>query len=151
MSGRWIPVRGARTAADRLSLSYGVINNARETWIIAAGEGEGRGGTKGAVIHRRSQGPGRRLVAGRVATRWLLDRAAASQLGDQGDRVSELLGVCPADQSWDLVLVEHGRRCGFEPLFGDRVGESQRVVQRIEVGQEVGELDERVRLSRRQY
>lgn len=73
-----IPVRGApKPPPTRLSLSYGVINNAREIWIIAAGEEKAAAARKAL-----SAGGADKVPAGGVAaTRWLLDRAAASQLG----------------------------------------------------------------------
>jgi 6-phosphogluconolactonase len=72
-----IPVRGApKPPPTRISLSLPVINNAREIWIVAAGE------EKAAAARSALAGPGlpAAAVQGRLATRWLLDTAAASLL-----------------------------------------------------------------------
>ncbi|HTW19690.1 MAG TPA: 6-phosphogluconolactonase [Mycobacteriales bacterium] len=75
-----IPVRGApKPPPTRLSLSFETINAAREVWLIAAGE------EKAAAARLALSGAGSTAVPaagvkGRVATRWLLDRAAASRL-----------------------------------------------------------------------
>ncbi|MBV9486246.1 MAG: 6-phosphogluconolactonase [Frankiaceae bacterium] len=75
-----VPVRGApKPPPIRLSLSLETINNAREVWIVAAGE------EKAAAARLALSGAGPTAVPaagvkGRVSTRWLLDRAAASRL-----------------------------------------------------------------------
>jgi 6-phosphogluconolactonase len=72
-----IPVRGApKPPPTRISLSLGAINNAREVWLIAAGE------EKAAAVQQALGGRGLPAaeVHGTEATRWLLDRAAASAL-----------------------------------------------------------------------
>jgi 6-phosphogluconolactonase len=73
-----VPVRGApKPPPTRLSLSFGVINDAREIWVVAAGE-EKAGAAKDALSGKGSVPAGN--VAGLEATRWLFDRAAASRL-----------------------------------------------------------------------
>jgi 6-phosphogluconolactonase len=75
-----VPVRGApKPPPTRLSLSFGVINNAREAWVIAAGEEKAAAARKALSEGGADKVPAGG-VAGRTATRWLLDRAAASQL-----------------------------------------------------------------------
>ena len=75
-----IPVRGApKPPPTRLSLSLATINTAREVWLLAAGE------EKAAAARMALSGAGATAIPaagvhGRVATRWLLDRAAASRL-----------------------------------------------------------------------
>jgi 6-phosphogluconolactonase len=75
-----IGVRGApKPPPTRLSMSLGTINSAREAWIIAAGE------EKATAARLALSGAGPTAVPaagvkGRVSTRWLLDRAAASRL-----------------------------------------------------------------------
>jgi 6-phosphogluconolactonase len=74
-----IPVRGApKPPPTRISLSMATINSAREAWLIAAGE------EKAGAARIALSAAGRSVPAGRVeaqvATRWLLDKAAASQL-----------------------------------------------------------------------
>jgi 6-phosphogluconolactonase len=75
-----IPVRGApKPPPTRLSLSFDTINTAREVWLLAAGE------EKAAAARMALSGAGATAIPaagvhGRVATRWLLDRAAASRL-----------------------------------------------------------------------
>ena len=75
-----IPVRGApKPPPTRLSLSFAAINSAREVWLITAGE------EKSGAVRMALGGAGPTQVpaagvAGRVRTRWLLDRAAASRL-----------------------------------------------------------------------
>jgi 6-phosphogluconolactonase len=75
-----VPVRGApKPPSTRLSLSLATINAAREVWLIAAGE------EKAAAARLALSGAGPTAVPaagarGRVATRWLLDRSAASRL-----------------------------------------------------------------------
>jgi 6-phosphogluconolactonase len=75
-----VPVRGApKPPPNRLSLSMTAINAARELWLVAAGEekaGAVRMALGGAGAHQVPAAG----VAGRVRTRWLLDRAAASRL-----------------------------------------------------------------------
>jgi 6-phosphogluconolactonase len=82
---RVVPVRGApKPPPSRLSLSLGVINGAREVWVVAAGE------EKATAARLALSGAGSTAipaagVRGQLATRWLLDRAAASRLpGDLG-------------------------------------------------------------------
>jgi 6-phosphogluconolactonase len=75
-----VPVRGApKPPPTRLSLSMSAINAAREVWLITAGEEK-----SGAVRMALGGAGGTQVpaagVAGRVRTRWLLDRAAASRL-----------------------------------------------------------------------
>jgi 6-phosphogluconolactonase len=75
-----IPVRGApKPPPSRLSMSLGVINNAREVWVIAAGE-EKAGAARLALSGAGSTAVPAAGVHGRTATRWLLDRAAAARL-----------------------------------------------------------------------
>jgi 6-phosphogluconolactonase len=75
-----IPVRGApKPPPLRISLSAAAINSAREVWLIAAGE------EKAGAVRMALEGAGHTQipaagVRGRVATRWLLDRAAASKI-----------------------------------------------------------------------
>ena len=75
-----IPVRGSpKPPPTRISLSMSAINSAREVWLIAAGE------EKSSPVRMALGGAGATQVpaagvAGRVRTRWLLDRAAASRL-----------------------------------------------------------------------
>jgi 6-phosphogluconolactonase len=75
-----VPVRGSpKPPPTRISLSLGTINTAREAWLIVAGE------EKAAAARLALSGAGPTAVPaagarGRVATRWLLDRAAASRL-----------------------------------------------------------------------
>jgi 6-phosphogluconolactonase len=72
-----IGVRGAaKPPPTRLSLGLTAINHAREVWLIAAGEEKAsavRGALSGAPLPAAQ-------AKGREATRWLLDRAAASSL-----------------------------------------------------------------------
>jgi 6-phosphogluconolactonase len=72
-----LPVRESpKPPPERISLGLSVINRAREVWLVAAGE------EKAAAIASALNGgsePAAR-VAGKEATRWLLDRAAASAL-----------------------------------------------------------------------
>ncbi|HEX3899807.1 MAG TPA: 6-phosphogluconolactonase [Mycobacteriales bacterium] len=72
-----IPVRGAsKPPPTRISLGLSAINRAREVWLIAAGEEKAA-----AVKTALSEGPvPAARVAGSEATRWLLDRAAASAI-----------------------------------------------------------------------
>jgi 6-phosphogluconolactonase len=73
-----IGVRGAaKPPPTRLSLGLTAINTAREVWLIAAGEEKAsavRDALSGAV------GLPAASVRGREATKWLLDRPAASAL-----------------------------------------------------------------------
>jgi 6-phosphogluconolactonase len=75
-----VPVRGApKPPPTRISLSLATINTAREAWLIAAGE------EKAAAARLALSGAGPTAIPaagvhGRVATRWLLDRPAASRL-----------------------------------------------------------------------
>jgi 6-phosphogluconolactonase len=73
-----VPVRGApKPPPTRISLSLSSINSAREVWLIAAGE------EKAAAVAQAHAGRGLPAaeVHGTEATRWLLDRAAASAMG----------------------------------------------------------------------
>jgi 6-phosphogluconolactonase len=75
-----VPVRGApKPPPTRLSMSLETINSAREAWIIAAGE-EKATAARLALSGAGSTAVPAAGVTGRVATRWLLDRAAASRL-----------------------------------------------------------------------
>jgi 6-phosphogluconolactonase len=77
---RVVPVRGApKPPPTRISLSLATINNAREVWLIAAGE-EKAGAARLALSGAGATAIPAAGVSGRVATRWLLDRAAASRL-----------------------------------------------------------------------
>jgi 6-phosphogluconolactonase len=70
-------VRGAaKPPPTRISLGLTAINRAREVWLIAGGE-EKASAVKSALSG--GEVPAAR-VAGKEATRWLLDRAAASSL-----------------------------------------------------------------------
>jgi 6-phosphogluconolactonase len=72
-----IGVRGAaKPPPTRLSLGLTAINGAREVWLLAAGEEKAS-----AVKAGLNAGPvPAARVAGKEATKWLLDRAAASSL-----------------------------------------------------------------------
>jgi 6-phosphogluconolactonase len=75
-----IPVRGApKPPPTRLSLSFAAINAAREVWLVTAGE-EKSGAVRMALGGAGATQVPAAGVAGRVRTRWLLDRAAASRL-----------------------------------------------------------------------
>jgi 6-phosphogluconolactonase len=75
-----VPVRGApKPPPTRLSLSLATINTAREVWVIAAGE-EKAGAARLALSGAGPTAIPAAGVSGRFATRWLLDRAAASRL-----------------------------------------------------------------------
>jgi 6-phosphogluconolactonase len=75
-----IPVRGCpKPPPTRLSLSLTTINAAREAWIIAAGE-EKAGAARLALSGAAATAIPAAGVRGQDATRWLLDRAAASQI-----------------------------------------------------------------------
>ncbi|HWA66595.1 MAG TPA: 6-phosphogluconolactonase [Mycobacteriales bacterium] len=73
-----VPVRGAaKPPPNRISLGLSTINRAREVWLIAAGE------EKAAAVKAALAGDAdlpAAAVHGRSATKWLLDRAAASAL-----------------------------------------------------------------------
>jgi 6-phosphogluconolactonase len=77
-----IPVRGCpKPPPTRISLSLGAINAAREAWLLVAGE------EKAGAVRLALSGAGPTAlpaagVKGRIATRWLLDQAAASRLPD---------------------------------------------------------------------
>jgi 6-phosphogluconolactonase len=83
-----VPVRGApKPPPTRISLSLATINSARESWLIAAGE------EKAAAARLALSGAGPTAVPaagvrGRAATRWLLDRAAASRLPAEMSRLA---------------------------------------------------------------
>jgi 6-phosphogluconolactonase len=83
-----VPVRGAHKPPPlRISLSAAAINSAREVWLVAAGE------EKSAAVRMALEGAGPTAVPaagvkGRVATRWLLDRAAASSIPTGLTRIS---------------------------------------------------------------
>lgn len=75
-----IAVRGApKPPPNRLSLTFDSINSARAVWLLASGA------EKAAAVRLALSGAGRVQVpaagvAGRSATLWLLDRAAAANL-----------------------------------------------------------------------
>jgi 6-phosphogluconolactonase len=83
-----IPVRGApKPPPLRLSLSASAINGAREVWLVVAGE------EKAAAVRMALEGAGVTQVPaagvkGRVATKWLLDRAAAARVPSGMTRIS---------------------------------------------------------------
>jgi 6-phosphogluconolactonase len=72
-----LPVRESpKPPPERISLGLSAINRAREVWLVAAGE------EKAAAVASALNGgsePAAR-VAGKEATRWLLDQAAAAAL-----------------------------------------------------------------------
>ncbi len=75
-----IPVRGApKPPPTRLSLSLTTIGCAREVWLVAAGE-EKAGAVRLALSGAEPTAVPAAGARGRAATRWLLDRAAASRL-----------------------------------------------------------------------
>jgi 6-phosphogluconolactonase len=79
-----IPVRGCpKPPPIRVSLSLPTINSAREAWLLAAGE-EKAGAVALALSGARATDVPAAGVAGTRATRWLIDRAAASQLPAAG-------------------------------------------------------------------
>jgi 6-phosphogluconolactonase len=83
-----VPVRGCpKPPPTRLSLSLATINRAREAWIIAAGE-EKAGAARLALAGAGPTAIPAAGVKGRVATRWLLDRAAASRLPSELARLA---------------------------------------------------------------
>ncbi len=83
-----VPVRGApKPPPLRLSLSTAAINSAREVWVIAAGE------EKAPAVRMTLGGAGPTAIPaagirGRVATRWLLDRAASADIPVALTRIS---------------------------------------------------------------
>ncbi|HVT22948.1 MAG TPA: 6-phosphogluconolactonase [Mycobacteriales bacterium] len=83
-----IPVRGApKPPPLRISLSTAAINSAREIWLVAAGE------EKAAAVRMALEGAGSTQVPaagvrGRAATRWLLDKPAASGIPSGMTRIS---------------------------------------------------------------
>jgi 6-phosphogluconolactonase len=81
-----IGVRSApKPPPTRLSLSLSAINCAREVWLVAAGE-EKAGAVRLALSGAGSTAVPAAGAKGRSATRWLLDRAAASRLPGDGVR-----------------------------------------------------------------
>jgi 6-phosphogluconolactonase len=75
-----VPVRGCpKPPPTRISLALATINRAREAWVIAAGE-EKAGAARLALSGAGPTAVPAAGVHGRAATRWLLDRAAASRL-----------------------------------------------------------------------
>jgi 6-phosphogluconolactonase len=85
---RVVPVRGASKPPPlRISLSLDTINTAREVWVVVAGE------EKATAVRLALSGAGPTAVPaagvkGRAATRWLLDRAAASRLPNELARLA---------------------------------------------------------------
>jgi 6-phosphogluconolactonase len=83
-----VPVRGCpKPPPTRMSLSLSTINRAREAWVIAAGE------EKASAARLALSGAGPTAipaagVRGKVATRWLLDRSAASRLPSELARLA---------------------------------------------------------------
>lgn len=83
-----VPVRGCpKPPATRISLSLATINQAREAWIIAAGENKA-GAARLALSGAGPTAIPAAGVKGKTATRWLLDRAAASRLPSDLARVA---------------------------------------------------------------
>jgi 6-phosphogluconolactonase len=83
-----VPVRGApKPPPTRISLSFATINSAREVWLIGAGE-EKAGAARLALSGAEATAIPAAGVHGRVATRWLLDRAAASRLPESMSRLA---------------------------------------------------------------
>jgi 6-phosphogluconolactonase len=75
-----IPVRGCpKPPPTRLSMSLSTINAAREIWLVAAGEEKANAARSALGGAAADQIPAAG-VHGQLATRWLLDRAAASAL-----------------------------------------------------------------------
>lgn len=75
-----IPVRGCpKPPPTRLSMAMSTINCAREVWVVAAGE-EKANAARLALSGAVPTAVPAAGAKGRVATRWLLDRAAASSL-----------------------------------------------------------------------
>jgi 6-phosphogluconolactonase len=83
-----VPVRGCpKPPPTRISLSLATINRAREAWVIAAGE------EKASAARLALSGAGPTAipaagVRGKVSTRWLLDRSAASRLPSELSRLA---------------------------------------------------------------
>lgn len=83
-----VGVRGCpKPPPTRLSMSMETINCAREVWVVAAGE------EKATAARLALSGVGPTAVPaagvkGKVATRWLLDRAAASSLPSSLSRIA---------------------------------------------------------------
>jgi 6-phosphogluconolactonase len=70
-----LPVRNSpKPPPERISLGLSAINNARQVWLIAAGEEKAEAV---ASALKGSDLPAAR-VAGKEATKWLIDKAAAS-------------------------------------------------------------------------
>lgn len=72
---------------DRLSMTFRVIESAREVWVVAAGT------EKAAAVRMALSGAGRVQVPaagahGRARTLWLVDRAAAAQLPPGLNRIA---------------------------------------------------------------
>jgi 6-phosphogluconolactonase len=83
-----VPVRGApKPPPSRLSMSLSTINSAREVWLVAAGE-EKAGAVRLALSGAGPSAIPAAGVKGRAATRWLLDRAAASGLPASLSRIA---------------------------------------------------------------
>jgi 6-phosphogluconolactonase len=83
-----VPVRGApKPPPARLSMSLSTINSAREVWLVAAGE-EKAGAVRLALSGAGPSAIPAAGVKGRAATRWLLDRAAASGLPASLSRIA---------------------------------------------------------------
>jgi 6-phosphogluconolactonase len=75
-----IPVRNCpKPPPTRISLSLPTINSAREAWLLAAGEEKATAVARALSDARAIDVPAAG-VSGTAATRWLIDRAAASQL-----------------------------------------------------------------------
>jgi 6-phosphogluconolactonase len=83
-----VPVRGApKPPPTRISLSLTTINSAREVWLIAAGE-EKAGAARLALSGAGATAIPAAGAKGRSATRWLLDRAAASRIPADLSRIA---------------------------------------------------------------
>jgi 6-phosphogluconolactonase len=83
-----VPVRGCpKPPPTRISLALATINRAREAWVIAAGE-EKAGAARLALSGAGPTAVPAAGVHGRAATRWLLDRAAASRLPSELARLA---------------------------------------------------------------
>lgn len=73
-----IPVRNSpKPPAERVSLTFDVIQSAEEVWIIAAGAEKAHAVAQGLAEAPRSQAPVA-AAQGRSRTLWLLDAAAAT-------------------------------------------------------------------------
>jgi 6-phosphogluconolactonase len=83
-----VAVRGApKPPPTRLSLTFRSIQDAREVWVVAAGE------EKAGAAHLALSGAGQTQVPaagarGRQRTLWLLDHAAASKLPSELSRIA---------------------------------------------------------------